>query len=89
MYGKFCTKLKVRDLTFNDIRGLAQKVGFERDYTEVMDQRFPNPTDKILKAWSRKSYEEATVGKLIELLKEMERMDVVKELEDWVNVESS
>ena len=55
VYGKVCTKLKVRDLTFNDIRGLAEKVGFERDYTEVIDQRFPNPTEEILKAWSRKS----------------------------------
>ena len=42
--------MKVRDLTFNDIRGLAEKVGFE-----VIDQRFPNPTEEILKAWSRKS----------------------------------
>ena len=87
--GKVCAKLNVKTLTFNDFRGLAEKVGFEKYFIDTIDERSKNPTDDILKEWSKKRYQEATVGKLIELLKKMKRMDAVEDLEDWVNVESS
>lgn len=85
-----CKMMNIKDfLNYNDFRGLAEKIGLGRNDAELFDQRSKNPTDEILKEWARKSYEEATVGKLITLLKAMERMDAVKELEDWVNEESS
>ena len=85
VYSRVCMMLNVkRDLKFDDFRMLAEKVGLDRDETNYAAQ-FTNPTDEILKTWSSKS--EATVGKLIEFLKEkdLERMDVVTVLEDWVN----
>ena len=87
--GKVCAKLNVKSLIFSDFRGLAEKVGFEKYFIDAIDERSKNPTDDILKEWSKKRYQEATVGKLIELLKKMKRMDAVEDLEDWVNVESS
>lgn len=73
-----------RDVRFDDFRMLAEKVGLDRDETNFVEQ-LKDPTDEILKTWSKKS--EATVGKLIEILKgeDLERMDVVKILQDWVN----
>lgn len=82
-----CLKLNVkRDVKFDDFRMLAEKVGLNKDETDYIGQ-LKNPTEEILKTWSKKS--EATVGKLIEILKgkDLERMDVVKVLEDWVNEE--
>ena len=84
-----CVMLNVkRDLRFDDFRMLAEKVGLDRDETNFVGQ-LTNPTDEILKTWSSQS--EATVGKLIEFLKEkdLQRMDVVKVLEDWVNDKQS
>ena len=82
---RICLMLNVkRDVKVDDFRMLAEKVGLDKDETNFIGQ-FQNPTEEILKTWSKKS--EATVGKLIEILrgKDLERMDVVKVLEDWVN----
>ena len=84
VYGPLCLMLNVkRDVKFDDFWMLAEEVGLNRDETNFIEQ-LKNPTDEILKTWSKKS--EATVGKLIDILKgeHLERMDVVKVLEDWV-----
>ena len=84
VYRRICVMLNVkRDLEFDDFRMLAEKVGLDKDETNFIAQR-ENPTDEILKTWSKKP--EATVGKLTEILKgkDLERMDVVKVLEDLV-----
>ncbi|KAL9989477.1 hypothetical protein ACROYT_G004035 [Oculina patagonica] len=88
IHRRVCMMLNIkRDLKFDDFRMLAEKVGFDRDWIRCIEQ-MPNPTDEILKTWSSKS--QATVGNLIELLKgeDLERMDVAKVLEDWVNESS-
>ena len=85
VYGRICVMLNVkRHVKFDDFRMLAEKVGLDKDETNFIAQT-ENPTDEILKTWSKKP--EATVGKLIEILKgkDLDRMDVVKVLEDWVN----
>ena len=88
VHAQLCMMLNVkRDLKFDDFRMLAEKLGFDRDFIRVIEQ-MTNPTDVILQNWASSS--EATVGNLIELLKceDMERMDVVAILEDWVNESS-
>lgn len=88
VYAKLCMMLNIkRDLKFDDFRMLAEKVGCDRNFIRYTEQ-MTNPTDVILQNWSSKS--EATVGNLIELLKgeDLERMDVAKILEDWVNESS-
>ena len=75
----------IRNVRFDDFRMLAEKVGLTRDEINFVGQ-LENPTDEIMKMWSSNP-DEATVAKLIELLKQKDlgRMDVVKILEDWVN----
>lgn len=83
--GRICMMLNVkRVVKFDDFRMLAEKVGLDKDETDFIAQQ-ENPTEEILKTWSKRP--EATVGKLIEILKgkDLERMDVVKVIEDWVN----
>lgn len=85
VYGRICMMLNVkRVVKFDDFRMLAEKVGLDKDETDFIAQQ-ENPTEEILKTWSKRP--EATVGKLIEILKgkDLERMDVVKVIEDWVN----
>lgn len=85
VYRRICMMLNVkRVVKFDDFRMLAEKVGLDKDETDFIAQQ-ENPTEEILKTWSKKP--EATVGKLIEILKgkDLERMDVVKVIEDWVN----
>ena len=77
-------KLNVRDdLEYKDFRMLGEKLGFDKDVTRNLEQQ-KNPTDELLRLWSVKP--QATVGRVIELLKEkdMERLDVVEILESWV-----
>ena len=84
-YSKVCLMLNTeRDLKFNDFRVLAEKVGFSGDEIRIIAQG-ENPADAVLQTWSSKR--EVTVGNLIDLLtgEDLERMDVAKVLEDWVN----
>ena len=73
-----------RELQFDDFRMLAEKVGLDGNKIRRIEQ-LENPTDVVLKTWS--SSRNATVGRLIELLKDedLKRMDVAEVLEKWVN----
>ena len=88
VYKQICEQLNDRrEENFDDFRTLAEKFGFSRDQIRDFEKK-ANPTDEILTAWSSTS-DAATVGKLIELLNEegLERWDVVKTLEHWVQSE--
>ena len=75
-----------RILRFDDFRLLAEKIGLDGYEIKYVAQ-LENPTDVVLTTWS--SSHEATVGRLIELLKDgdFKRMDVAEVLEKWVNNE--
>ena len=86
---KICLKLNVeRKYCFNDYRLLGQKMGFDQDLIKNL-KRLANPTEELLDQWSVK--DEATVEKLIELLREdgMHRDDVAAILEDLLKKEIS
>ena len=86
VYSEVCTLLNIRRVDdWKDFRMLGEKVGLKRNATEVINQRSENPTDAVLKKWSIDPA--ATVGELMKLLTEMERMDVVGVLDDWMNKE--
>ncbi|KAL9989489.1 hypothetical protein ACROYT_G004048 [Oculina patagonica] len=78
VYSRVCKMLNGKRERFDDFRMLAEKVGL----TRVCVEQLKNPTHEILKIWSWKNENEATVGKLIEFLKEkdLKRWDVVKVL---------
>lgn len=86
VYAQVCVKLNLkRELRFDDFRMLAEKIGLTKEEIVIIGQYYSDPTDEILKTWSSKN--EATVGNLIELLKEpnFDRQDVEQILQDWVN----
>ena len=87
LLGRICLKLNTTsDLHFNDFRMLGELMEIERDFIEFCAQpRNSNPTHKILIRWWQTT-REPTVEKLIEMLKNenMQRMDVVEILEEWV-----
>ena len=87
LLSKICLKLNTpSDVFFNDFRMLGQLMKIERDFIESLAHlRNSNPTHEILTRWWQTT-REPTVEKLIKMLedKDMQRMDVVEILEDWV-----
>ena len=91
LLGTICLKLNTTSDLFHDFRMLGELMEIDRDYIEFCaEPRNSNPTDKILTHWCQTT-QEPTVEKLIEMLKNkhMQRMDVVKILEDWVEERDS
>ena len=87
LLGKICLKLNTSSgFFFNDFRMLGELMKIERDFIEsCAHPRNSNPTHEILTRWWQTT-REPTVEKLIKMLedKDMQRMDVVEILEDWV-----
>ena len=87
LYSRVCLMLNIRrELRFDDFRMLAEKVGLDGYEIRYIEQ-LENPANVVLSTWS--SSRDATVGRLIELLKDedLKRMDVAEVLEKWVNNE--
>ena len=82
-----CSKLNTLSCDgFSDFQILGERMEIKRNFIEICAQpRNLNPTYEILKHWCQKT-REPTVGKLIEILKhkDLQRMDVVQTLENWV-----
>lgn len=85
VYTKACLLLNAKDdLLFRDFRLLGEKMGYGNAITCNLKQR-TNPTDELLKMWGRTNHP-AKAERLIELFKDkdLERMDAVEILRDWV-----
>ena len=76
---QICTKLNIRSQFFDDFRMVAEQLGTDKDTIECIGQS-ENPTYKIFTSCHR----DAKVGRLIEILHGIKRLDVAKVLEDWV-----
>lgn len=87
IYRTVCIKLNSKDeMFFRDFRMLGEKLGYDKEETCYLDsEETKNPTDELLRSWC-KSRGDATVERLIQLLKkeELQRIDVATILEDWV-----
>jgi len=79
VYIKICAHLNIKSLGFKDFRMVAEKLGTDRGVIEWIGQG-ENPTDKIFTSFHR----DATVGRLTQILHEIERPEVAKVLEDWI-----
>ena len=79
VYTKICVKLNIKRPLFNDFRMVAEKIGMDRDVIQWIAQG-ENPAHKIFTS----CHPGAKVGRLIEILHEIERPEVAKVLEDWV-----
>ncbi|XP_067049588.1 uncharacterized protein [Acropora muricata] len=84
--GEICCKLNIEDSFYRGYWTLAQKLDYTRDDCEGLKQGKADPTDTLIKMWSKRDADKATVEKLIDLLKDedLNRMDVVEILEGWV-----
>ena len=76
---KICLKLNIMSQFFDDFRMVAERLGMDKDTIEWIGQS-ENPTHKIFSSCHRG----AKVGRLTEILHEIERSDVAKVLEDWL-----
>ena len=76
---KICLKLNIMSPFFDDFRMVAERLGMNKDTIEWIGQS-ENPTHKIFSSCHRG----AKVGRLTEILREIERADVAKVLEDWL-----
>ncbi|XP_044164845.1 uncharacterized protein LOC122948815 isoform X1 [Acropora millepora] len=83
---EICCKLNIEDSFYRGYRTLAQKLDYTRDDCEGLKQGKADPTDTLIKMWSKRDADKATVEKLIDLLKDedLKRMDVVEIIEGWV-----
>ena len=76
---KLCVPLNIISPFFDDFRMVAEMLGTDKDTIEWIGQS-ENPTYKIFTYCHRG----AKVGRLIEILHEIQRPEVAKVLEDWV-----
>ncbi|XP_067834862.1 myeloid differentiation primary response protein MyD88 [Heptranchias perlo] len=74
---KLALFLNPKSVVAADWTGLAEEMGF--DYLEIRNyERLDNPTEKLLQDWQGK--EGTSVGSLLELLKKIERDDILEDL---------
>ncbi|MGH0183118.1 UNVERIFIED_CONTAM: hypothetical protein FKN15_011404 [Acipenser sinensis] len=76
---KLALYLNPKQVSAADWTALAEAMGFE--YLEIKNyEQYPNPTKMILENWEPTSTQ-ATVGKLLEMLTAVERVDVISDLQ--------
>lgn len=81
-YRRICIKLDtLRQLSWNDFRLLAEKVGLDKDNIWWLEQK-DNPTKSILQEFE--TQKDPSIGRFKAILEEMQRDDVVKVIEDWI-----
>ena len=78
VWNKICLKLNIMSLFFDDFR-VAEQLGMKKDTIDWIGQS-ENPTHKMFTSCHR----DAKVGRLIEILHAIGRLDVVMVLEDWL-----
>ena len=78
IYRQLCTKLNQPDIDSNWIK-LAGRMDYTNDQVKIFEQN-KNPADKLLQNWGIHSNHD--VASLIELLKQINREDLVQLLEE-------
>ena len=79
VWNKICLKLNIMSPFFDDFRMVAEQLGMDKDTIDWIGQS-ENPTHKMFTSYHR----DAKVGRLIEILDAIGRLDVLKVLEDWL-----
>ena len=85
LLGKVCSRLNSGDeMYYKDVQTLGKLMGFNEDVMGSLVQK-KNPSSELLDLWCSETHQ-ATVGSFIEILRRLDRMDVVEILEDWVKL---
>ena len=80
IYYVICLNMDIISPFFNDYRILGEKLGFIRSEISLLSSQ---PTDCLLREWSKRKGKKATVGMLMTVLDEMERHDTLQLLQSW------
>ena len=85
LLSKVCSRLNSGDeMYYKDVQTLGKLMGFNEDVMGSLVQK-KNPSSELLNLWCSETHQ-ATVGSFIEILRRLDRMDVVEILEDWVKL---
>lgn len=88
LLSKVCSRLNSGDeMYYKDVQTLGKMMGFNEDVMGSLVQK-KNPSSELLKLWCNETHQ-ATVGSFIEILRCLDRMDVVGILEDWVKLNNA
>lgn len=83
-YRNICTKLDIERQFFDDYRLLGEKIGLSRDEIILLGQR-GQPTHCMLQRF--KSQKDSSVGKFKNIMKKMDRHDIVTIIDEWISYE--
>ena len=90
LWNEICDMLDTkRDLDFKDFRMLGEAVGVSKHEINLLDNQrmHKSPTEVILRD-KFSTGKDATVGRLGQILLQIDRSDVAQIVDDWVESES-
>ena len=71
-----------------DWRSLADLIGFNNEEIMYLAEE-KEPVVELMKEWVKRHQEGATIGKLTDYLKELGRLDVIEDLQDYFGIYAS
>lgn len=84
-YSRICVKLNtLRELAFDDYRLFGEEIGLSKAETSYLGQ-LKNPTHEIIEKFE--AQRGSCIGKFREILEQMERIDVVDVIDEWLKHE--
>ena len=81
IYFTMCQSLDKESPFFNDYRIFGEQLGFTRGEINLLNNQ---PTDSLLRVWSEREGKNATVERIINILDDMQRHDILQILQNWV-----
>ncbi|PFX13206.1 hypothetical protein AWC38_SpisGene22733 [Stylophora pistillata] len=81
IYHTVCQRMDIESPSCNDHRIFGEKLGFSRNEIFAPNNQ---PTDCLLRVWSERKGKNATVEKIMNILDDMERHDILELLQVWV-----
>lgn len=85
IYFTMCQSLDKESPFFNDYRIFGEHLGFSRGEINLLNNQ---PTDSLLRVWSEREGTNATVERIINILDDMQRHDILQILQNWVESKS-
>lgn len=81
IYFTMCQSLDKESPFFNDYRIFGEQLGFTRGEINLLNNQ---PTDSLLRVWSEREGKNATVERIMNILDDMQRHDILQILQNWV-----
>ena len=85
IYFTMCQSLDKESPSFNDYHIFGEHLGFTRGEINLLNNQ---PTDSLLRVWSEREGKNATVERIMNILDDMQRHDILQILQNWVESKS-